>query len=171
MNATTLLREQIQQAHDFLQTIVEDVTNEQANWVPAGTANPLGATYIHAVASEDAAINVVLKGGVPLFATEWAGKTGASDVQPLSNAEWSRSVQVNMPEFRQYAQAVHVATDAYLATLADDELARLVDLTNIGLGHLSVGYLLNRFVLGHIDNMTGEISVLKGLQGGRGYPF
>src|SRR5436190_16851271 len=100
MNATTLLREQIQEAHGLLQTVAEDVTNEQAHWAPPGTANPLGATYVHAVASEDAVINLVLKGGAPLFATEWAGKTGASDVQPFSNPEWARSLQVNMSELR-----------------------------------------------------------------------
>src|SRR5215470_12256303 len=144
MNATTLLREQIQQAHNDLQAIVEEVTNEQAHWAPPGTANPLGATYVHAVAAEDGAINVALKGGTPLFATQWAGKTGVSDVQPLSNPEWARSVQVNMPELREYARAVHAATDAYLAGLGDDELARVVDLTRFGLGKLTVGNILNR---------------------------
>lgn len=155
MNATTLLCEQIQQAH----------------WIPPGTANPLGATYIHAIASEDLAINMVLKGGAPLYASAGENETGVSEIQPLSTAEWARRVRVDLPVLRQYAGAVHAATDAYLATLTDEELARVLDLTDFGLGQMAVGTILNRMVLGHIDNMCGEISVLKGLQGGRGYPI
>jgi hypothetical protein len=171
MQATALLREQIQQAHRFLEATMEGVTSDQAHWAPPGTANPLAATYVHAIASEDLAINMVLKGDAPLYATEWAEKTGISEVQPLSSAEWARRVQIELPTTRSYAHAVHAATDAYLATLTDEDLTRNLDLTTFGLGHMTVGTILNRMVLGHIDNMTGEISVLKGLQGAKGYPI
>lgn len=69
MNATALLREQIQQAHGFLNATLEGVTSEQAHWTPPGTANPLAATYVHAIVSQDVAINVVLQGGASLYAT------------------------------------------------------------------------------------------------------
>jgi len=171
MNAVSLLREQIQQAHGFLEATMEGVTPEQAHWTPFGAANPLAATYVHAVASEDLAVNMVLKGGAPLYASSWAEKTGISEVQPLTSAEWARRVRVDLPTTRSYAQAVHAATDGYLATLNDDDLARVLDLTNFGLGKMTVGTILNRMILGHIDNMCGEISVLKGLQGAKGYPI
>ncbi len=171
MNATTLLREQIQQAHAFLESTMEGVTAEQAHWTPPGVANPLAATYVHAVASEDLAINMVLKGGAPLYATTWAEQTGISEVQPLTTAEWARRVRIELPRMHNYAQAVHAATDAYLATLSDEDLTRDLDLTSLGLGHMTVATLLSRMVLGHIDNMCGEISVLKGLQGAKGYPL
>lgn len=171
MQATTLLREQIQQAHAFLQATVEDVTNEQAHWTPTGSANPIAATYVHAIASEDLAINMVLKGGAPLYAGLAEDETGVSEIQPLSTFEWARHVRVNMPVLLQYARSVHTATDAYLGTLSDEDLTRELDLTNFGLGHMTVGVLLSRMVLGHIDNMCGEISVLKGLQGAKGYPI
>ena len=171
MPAVTLLREQIQQAHAFLQATVEDVTNEQAHWLPPGTANPLAATYVHAIASEDLAINMVLKGGAPLYTERADDETGISEVQPLSTSEWARRVRVDMPILLQYARLVHATTDAYLATLNDDDLARELDLANFGLGQMTVGVLLSRMVLAHIDNMCGEISVLKGLQGAKGYPI
>jgi hypothetical protein len=171
MQAVTLLREQIQQAHGFLEATMEGVTSEQAHYTPPGTANPIAATYVHAVASEDLAINMVLKGGAPLYASEWADKTGISEVQPLTTAEWARRVRIDLPTTRGYAQAIHAATDAYLADLTDEELARVLDLTNFGLGQMTVGALLSRMVLGHIDNMCGEISVLKGIQGAKGYPI
>ncbi|MCI0710216.1 MAG: DinB family protein [Chloroflexi bacterium] len=171
MNAIELLGEQIQQAHQLLEATMEGVTNEEAKWLPPGTANPLGATYVHAVASEDAVIHMILQGQAPLYASSWANRTGVSDIQPLSSPEWARSVKVDIPILREYAQAVHHATDDYIETLMVEELARLVDMSNLGLGELSVGHILSRFVLGHIDNMCGEISCLKGLQGGKGYPF
>jgi len=122
------------------------------------------------LASEDLAINMVLKAGSPLYASEWAEKTGISEVQPLTTAEWARRVRIDLPTTRGYAQAVHAATETYLTTLTDEDLARVLDLTSFGLGQMTVGTVLNRMVLGHIDNMTGEISVLKGLQGAKGYP-
>jgi hypothetical protein len=171
MNATELLHEQVQQAHAYLEATMEGVTTEQAHWTPPGVANPLAATYVHAIASEDAAINLILKGGTPLYGAEWAGKTGISEIQPLSTEQWARRVRIDLPATRRYAQAVHAATEAYLATLGDEEMARVLDLNNFGLGQMTVGALLNRMVLGHIDNMCGEISVLKGLQGAKGYPL
>jgi hypothetical protein len=171
MNAITLLREQAQQAHAFLHATLEDVTPEQAHWAPPGTANPLAATYVHAIASQDALVQAILQGGAPLYASEWADKTGVSEIQPLSSAEWARAVRVDLPVLHRYAQAVHAATDAYLATLSDADLARPVDLSNLGLGHVTLGYVLNRLLIGHVDTMCGEISCLKGLQGARGYPM
>lgn len=58
-----------------------------------------------------------------------------------------------------------------LATLTDEELTRTLDLSSFGLGHMTVAALLSQMVFGHIDNMCGEISVLKGLQGAKGYPI
>jgi len=171
MHATVLLREQIQQAHAFLEATMEGVTPEQAHWTPPGVANSLAATYVHAIVSEDLAINMVLKGDAPLYATAWAEKTGISEIQPLTTAEWAHRVRIDLPTTYSYAQAVHSATDAYLATLTDEDLARMLDLTSFGLGQMTIGTLLNRMVLGHIDNMTGEISALKGLQGVKGYPI
>jgi hypothetical protein len=171
MSVTKFLREQIQQAHGLLEATMEGVTNEQAHWTPPGIANPLSATYVHAIVSEDIAINMVLKSGAPLYATAWAEKTGISEIQPLTTAEWARRVRIDVPTTRSYARAVHAATDAYLADLQEEELNRILDLSNFGLGQMSVGAVLSRLVLGHIDNMSGEISVLKGLQGSRGYPI
>jgi DinB superfamily len=171
MHATALLREQIQQAHAFLEATMEGVTPEQAHWIPPGVANPLAATYVHAIASEDLAIHQILKGEAPLYASEWAEKTGISEVQPLTTAEWARRVHIDLPATRRYAQAVHATTDAYLATLTDEDLTKDLDLTGFGLGQMTVAAFLSQVIFGHIDNMCGEISVLKGLQGAKGYPI
>jgi hypothetical protein len=38
---------------DWLETTVSDVTDAQANWWPPGTANSIGATYLHVVINPD----------------------------------------------------------------------------------------------------------------------
>ena len=50
-------------------------------------------------------------------------------------------------------------------------LDEMRDLSAQGLGRRSVGWMLNALVAGHLNNMAGELSCLKGLQGFKGYPF
>lgn len=57
-----------------------------------------------------------------------------------------------LPTLFDYTQGAHAATDAYLANVG------AVDFTNLGRGEITLGYILNRFLLGHIDNLYGEIS-------------
>jgi hypothetical protein len=176
----SLFREQLKAAHGLLEETVGDVTPEQAHWSPPGTANPLGANYAHVVVSEDATMNGLLKGGLPLFASTWAGKVGLSELPPMPNpnapgfpdwSEWGQRVKVDLAALRKYAQAVYAASDEYLASLTDDDLNRPVNLSALGLGESTVGYVLTNGVLGNAFSHSGEISCLKGLQGKRGYPF
>ena len=158
-------------AHELLNMVTADLTPEQAAWTPPGIANPIGAQFAHAVCAEDAIIHVLLLGGAPLYASEWAGKSGVSDPQWGATFEWARTVVVDLPALRDYAAAVAVATEAYISSLSDADLDRTLDLTNLGLGRQSVGWALNALLIAHLHNMAGEISVLKGLQGAKGYPF
>lgn len=175
-----LLREQIKGAMRLLEGTIEGVTAEQAHWVPPGTANPIGANYAHVVIGQDGAIHGLLKKGAPLFATTWGGKVGVSEPPPAPSpgtpgfpdwSKWARSVRIDLPALRSYAQAVYAATDEYLASLSDDDLGRPVDVSALGLGSMSVKQLLTAGVLGNALTHCGEISCLKGLQGAKGYPF
>jgi hypothetical protein len=123
-------------------------------------------------------INVALKGGVPLFATTRAGKTGFSEPMPMPGpywqeyTQWTRRVQVNLPAKQEgYTQAVYAATNAYLSSLAPEDLDQVADLSNIGIGKVTRAWVFSRLVVGHADNICGEISCLKGLQGVQGYPI
>jgi hypothetical protein len=40
-----------------------------------------------------------------------------------------------------------------------------------GMGKMKLGGYLTGIIIGHAHNITGEISVLKGIQGLKGYPF
>lgn len=171
MNAISALREDIKWANELLEMVMADVTPEQAHWQPPGIANPLGAIYAHAVFDEDAVINGMLQDGAPLFASTWSGKTGVDNPQMQLDLEWARGLIVDLAAMRQYAQAVYAAADAYVASLTEDDLDREIDLSGFGLGQRSLGWVLVALVASHVNNMAGEASCLKGLQGAKGYPF
>jgi len=179
MEATELLREQVKQVHHYVEEIMSDVTPQQAHWHPSGTVvNSLGGNYAHNIVAEDLVINAILKGGAPLFASSWAGKTGMSTLPPLptpetpglpSWQEWSTQVDIDLNALRSYAQATYAATEEYLASLSDEQLHQTVDLSGIGLGIPTVQWILSGVIVGHAYSHAGEIACLKGLQGIQGY--
>lgn len=171
-SAVSLLRQQFQMGHQFLEGTMQGAATEHAHWTPPGKAQPLGANYAHVVISEDGLVNGLLKGATPLLASSWEGKTGISELPPQAPPwkEWAGQVQVNLDALRSYAQAVYENTDSYLASLSDEDLNRPLDLSAIGLGQQTVGSFLSILVF-NIHTHTGEIACLKGLQGLQGYPF
>ena len=80
-------------------------------------------------------------------------------------------MRIDLSVFRAYAQSVYAATDAYLSNAPDTELDRPMDLSVVGMGTQSVGFVINNAVIGHAFSYCGEISALKGVQGKKGYPF
>jgi hypothetical protein len=50
-------------------------------------------------------------------------------------------------------------------------LTREVDLSAMGMGVQTVGFVLDNALLGHAYCHCGEISAAKGIQGKKGYPF
>ena len=169
---TALLRQQFKQGHEFLEGTMQRVTSEMAHWPPPGKAQPLGANYAHVLISEDFLVNGLLKGAAPLLASTQAGKVGVSELPPQAPPwnEWAGRVQVDVEALRSYAQAVYEATDGYVASLSDEDLDRPLDLSAIGFGQQTLGFMLSILVF-NVHTHTGEIACLKGLQGQQGYPF
>ncbi len=177
MDPITLLCDDLHDAHDLLEAVMADVTPEAAAWIPPGRANPVGATYAHVVLSEDRTIHTLLQHEPPLYDSGWADKLGLSEGMPDQGADmqgyvdWTRRVSLDLPVFQAYARAVYADSDRYLASLTPTDLDRVLDMSGIGMGKDTVARILSRQVVAHADNIAGEISCLKGLQGLRGYPF
>jgi DinB superfamily len=173
MQANTLLRQQFHEFHQLLEGTLADVTAEQAQSVPPGTANPVGATYAHVVLWEDMGLHGLLQGRPPLYAGSWSGRTGLSELPPLDRPghweDWSRRVIVDLPALRSYAEAVYQATDGYFATMAAAELEREIDLTAMGFGRPAAAWVVGN-MLQNVALHCGEIAALKGLRGLPGYP-
>ena len=47
MDALDLLRHQVKQSYTWLELMVSDISQKQANWQPPPTANSIGAVYAH----------------------------------------------------------------------------------------------------------------------------
>ena len=54
---------------------MSDVTAEVANWWPAGTANSIGATYLHVVINTDVELSRLIYDCEPLV-EQWDGSVG-----------------------------------------------------------------------------------------------
>jgi hypothetical protein len=87
---TAWIQGQVRSAHAFLEATMGDVTEEIAHWGPPGLALPIAAAYAHFVMSEDWLVNVLFRGGAPLFAGPHAGRTGVSELppDPSSAKDW-----------------------------------------------------------------------------------
>jgi hypothetical protein len=170
MDAKELLRQQFRESNEWLAATMQGVTSEQAHWKPPGTANPLGATYAHALLSQDIIGNVVIKGGAPLCATTWAGKAGISESPPTEDVaawgQWARQVKVDLDALRAYGQAVQTAVDGVIMSLTDADLGRAVQTP---FGSSTVLFMLSGALIGHTHDHIGEIACLKGLQGAKGF--
>ncbi len=174
MGAVDLVRSQYKGAHDLLEATMQDVTPELAHWAPPGIANPLGASYVHIVGAEDFLLSSMVRETKPLAATSFAGKMGVSEPPPGPGPgldEWARRVKVDLPQLRDYAQAVYKQTDDWLATLSAADLDKPIDMSGFGMGQQPMSTLVAGIIIQHINNHLGEIACLKGLQGAKGYPY
>ena len=171
MNTVDILRSNLADAHWLLEQTVAGLSPEHLHWSPPGTANTVAATYAHAIGNEDAFVQGKLK-GVPLLAEgEWAGRDGISLPIPERESDWfawSRAVRVDLPASRRYAEAVYAATDAYLASLTAAQLDSPPP-TPIP-GNQTLSWLVYNLLTMHLNLHTGEIAVVKCLQGLQGHP-
>ena len=166
MDAIQILRAQLSDSHWFLEQAVSDLSSAHLHWVPPGTANTIAATYAHVIGSEDGFVHSTLLGQRPLGETAWAGRNGISLPIPQRGSDWfawSRRVQVDLALAQRYAAAVYAATDEYLATLKPEELDRAPDVALPA--NQSLSWLLDNFLILHASVHSGEIAVLRGLQG------
>lgn len=171
MNSQEAFLVGVRWGHELLNMVTADLTSEQAAWIPPGVANPIGAQYAHAICAEDAIVKIVFQGRKPFYLTDWSGKTGVSDPQWNATFEWARSVKVDLPSLRAYAGVVAGETEKYITSLSDTDFDTSLDLTAFDVGEQTIGWALHALLIGHLHNMAGEISALKGLQGAKGYPF
>lgn len=173
--ATQILLGQLKAAHTNLEQTMDGVTDEVAHFMPAGKANPIAGTYAHVVFSEDFFVHGFLQKTKPLFETTFADKTGASELQPIdwevAYPKWLKEVRIDVKKFREYARAVFAASEAHIATLSDADLEKDVDMSAFGMGSRKAHDFIANMIVGHANSIMGEVSVLKGIQGLKGYPF
>jgi hypothetical protein len=173
--ATQVLLTQLKAAHSTLEQTMEGVTDEVAHFMPPGKANPIAGTYAHLVFSEDMFMHGFLMQTKPLMETTFKDKTGASEVHPTewvtAYPKWLKEVKVDIKQLREYAKAVFAESEKYVESLTDEDLEKDVDMSSFGMGTIKAYELIANLISGHAYPIMGEISVLKGIQGLKGYPF
>ncbi len=173
--ATQILVEQLKAAHGALEQTMEGVTDEVAHFMPPAKANPIAGTYAHLIFSEDLFIHNFLKKTEPLCETTFKDKTGASELHPMewqvAYPKWLKEVKVDIRQFREYTKAVYAASEEYVASLSAEDLEKDVDMSAFGMEPKKVYDFIANLISGHIYSIMGEVAVLKGIQGLKGYPF
>ena len=171
MNTVESLQYSLGSAFGILGQVTADLTQEQADWIPPGIANPIGALYWHAISGADVVMHKWCLGQPPLSQEAgWQEKVfyASGPEAGEETVEQMRAIHVDLPALHEYAQAVNGALQGWLATLTPESLERKMDTP---IGELNLAQLLDTFIIWHINAHCGEISALKGCQGARGYPF
>lgn len=167
--ATGILGAQLKGAHELFAATLSGLTPAQAHHDAGGLTVPIVAHFGHVIVFEDMIVNGLLKGGAPLMAGTPTGFSALPPQQPPWDA-WGRAVKVDMDKAMGYAMAVGASSEAYVASLSDADLGKPLDLSMIGVGMQTVGFMIGALVL-NLHVHTGEISCLKGLQKLKGYPI
>jgi len=177
LTALQLIKDQIKSSREGFEGTIGDITKDQLYKTPGGVALPLGAVYAHLIFSEDLAVQKFLQQKNALSESSWKERTGVD--KPMEswtdpawsakNTEWAKTITIDLAQLGEYKKAVYEATDHYVNSLKDEDLEKEVDLG--AWGKMSTASFLTGFIIGHSYNISGEASVLKGLQGAKGYTF
>ncbi len=122
-----LLRWQFRLMHRLLDTVADEISAEHSRGHSPGIVARAGACYAQIALCEDVSVHSALAVGPPLALTNWAGRTGLSElpslVGPIDWRAWACRVRLaDVTALRAYALAVHTMTETCLVALADDAL-------------------------------------------------
>ena len=163
MKNSTLLRLQLNEAFDWLDQVIADLTPEQYSWQPEGSANPISKLHAHTLSSADFWMNLM---GLqkPML---WMGVSQKLGLPGNFIEVWKTDTPIKLKDMQAYAKGLR---DASLAIDALDDAALERELTAPVFGRRDVGFVL-RLAGMQMAIHTGEISAAKGLQGLQGLPF
>jgi hypothetical protein len=165
MDTIEFIRQLVAAVRSQTDESMKDMTVEQFNWTPPGSANPISAIFVHLLNSEDTFVQTLMQGKPKLWDEGgWAEKTGVK-VPPGYSGGWDevKNMTLALEPILAYQQAVRAATDACLDKLTPAELDRVVKTAR---GERSVATLFI-LVVNHSLIHSGEIGALKGIQAGR----
>jgi hypothetical protein len=173
MNTVELLQHSLDNAFGILGQVTADLTQEQADWQPPGTANPIGATYWHALSGADDVVYRWALGQEPIRQRDgWDDRVltvALPEPEPGGDMQaYMRTIRVDLPAVHDYARTVAQALQEWLGSLAPEDLERVI---HTPIGEHTLAHMLDLFVVWHLNAHCGEISALKGCQGAKGYPF
>jgi uncharacterized damage-inducible protein DinB len=158
MNTVELLQFSVGAAFDILSQVTADLTQDQADWTPPGTANSICDVYWHTLTYVD------------YFIREYCieGNRQPDTIEGRPDVLRMQAVEAEVSELHEFASEVESMIQDWLSSLTPADLERRRHTT---IGELNVGQMLEIYIVWHINAHCGEISALKGCQGLQGYPW
>jgi|GEM_PF-1314076 hypothetical protein len=166
MDARELIIIQHDIAHEMLEGSMDRCPPELfQKHLDDSLTNPIGATYAHAILTEDVILLGKMRGLEPLFTRGgWENKvdTPLPDEAPLLNRQWALGFKFHKEAWHEYAEAVREEYRSYVASAPEEIMEKLMDFGPLGNRPLLSHYT----ALGtyHIASHQGEIAALMGLE-------
>ena len=164
MEAVTYAKLGLERTFSLFNQIADGMTPEQYNWKPAGTANAVAKTHVHAMTSVDFFITGTLASGE----MGWKKFAAAQGLPPNPMEIWGYAGEVSLEAMKEYSRGVQQAALAYVGGLNDSDLDREVDTAFFG--KQTVAFMIGLAGI-HAMGHGGDMSAVKGLQGLKGLPF
>ena len=167
MNGVQSQKETLALVHDYLEGAFSGCEGETlTRTFPGATIGSIGSIYLHALASEDWAIQELCQGKPKLVDSgDWFPRLGMT---PAKDPDWS-TANMDLAAMKELAQAVYAATDDYLNSITDADLDKEIP-WHSGQTH-TAGWVLADVVHAHLGTHAGEIAALKGVMGLQGLPW
>ena len=167
MNGVESQKETLSLVHEYLEGAFSGCQGETlTRTFPGATIGSIGSIYLHAIASEDWAVQELILGKLKLVDSGgWLARLG---MEPSKDPDWSKA-NMDPAVIKELSQTVYAATDAYLNSITDADLDKQIDW--FGRGTHSAGWVLADVIHAHLGTHAGEIAALKGIMGLQGLPW
>ena len=167
MNGVEAQKETLSLVHDYLEGAFSGCEGDTlTRTLPGATVGSIGSIYLHALASEDWAIQQLIQGKPKLIDSgDWLARLG---MQPAKDPDWSKA-NMDAAVMKELAQTIYAATDAYLNSISDADLDKEIP-WHSGQTH-TAGWVLADVIHAHLGTHAGEIAALKGVMGLQGLPW
>jgi hypothetical protein len=157
MNTVELLQYSLNTAFDVLDYVTNDLTQEQIDWQPPGVANNIGSILFHLVTYLDFFLREVC------IEQRYEGLTSPPPQEIVMH-----DVQVDLPDLHGRTKNIKTRIKNWLSSLTPADLDVNIE---SAIGTINVGKMITAYIIWHINVHCGEISLLKGCQGAKGYPW
>jgi len=140
-------------------------TPEQLHFLPVNGSHSIAWCLWHTARVEDGVINRRARGAESIWNEDWAKRTGLAlegTGNGMTDQEAGKVRITDMEAFRAYQGAVFSQTEAFLDSIADEDLKRELPTRT---GTETIGEAISLHMLGHFNGHRGEINFLRGMQG------
>ncbi len=177
MNIIDFFRAEQKRVHEELRSSVNDLTTVEWHYLIPGVGNHIAFLMWHMVRTEDGVLRFLLQGRSPIWhEAHWDERLGLpSRAQGTGmSTEEAHALRIDDPAlFMQYAEQVWHEFEEYLASITDGGALlseRVVTIRVLGKEMYALP-MIGELCISHLFTHLGEIMLLRGAMGKRGYGF